>query len=263
MSSIKVCFIPPKGLESHMRHGSMVMSLAQLSYAHDDSSFDYVRTVQDLRTKKKFVIMDNGANEGQQLTNEDLEQRAAYLFADELVLPDVLRESEATYAASMKFLHNRTKQLPSYMGVVQGRIMSELQALIELYADEPLVTTLGLPRLLVAKAQSIRIDLANWIEQVFPNRFAIHLLGASSKWIREPYYAAKYASHIRSIDTSLPYNYGFEGICIDSTTEQIDRHENYFTRHHSMTTLTAVAHNEEVYKEWCNGILSRTVTSVR
>lgn len=251
VNDIKVCFIPPKGLEDYMGHGNMVMGLAQL-ISPELRDYVYVNTVQKLVARDKFVIMDNGANEGENLSQEDLEKKAFFLGANELVLPDVLTDSAATLSASISFLQNRSLKLSSYMGVVQGTNVDELKSLIEAFAEEPDITTLGLPRLLLKHISlSVRIDMANWINENFPKRFEIHLLGASSLWLREAYCVARYASHIRSIDTSLPYNYGLMGVRINTTEKKIDRPANYFTKVHRATALTTILYNEEVYKEWC------------
>lgn len=249
MIPIKVCFIPPTGLEDRMSTGDMVMGLAQRSYP------SYVQVIQQLAAKNKFVIADNGANEGQRLPDELLAARANLLGANELVLPDVLRDSSATLAAVTSFLQQDLKKFDHYMAVVQGTSMEQLQQLVECYAEMPQVTTLGLPRLLLKFVKrSIRIDLANWIQAEHKNRFNLHLLGASSEWVREPYYAARYAPHIRSIDSSLPYNYGLKGELIDRTTRRIDRPGDYFTQSHSATHLTTIFRNEETYLLWSKGM---------
>lgn len=251
---MKVAFIPPKGLESHMIKGDMVMGLAQLATAHDDVAFEYVRIIQELSANRRFVIVDNGANENVQMSYESLEQRATYLGASELVMPDVLGDANMTFLAVAHYLKCRKSAFPSYMGVVHGVNVEELRRLVNSYSNMYEVTTLGLPRLLLKTVNlSARIDLANWVQTEYAGRFDIHLLGASSLWVREPYYVMRYAPHIRSIDTSLPYNYGLKGINIADTVEPINRPANYFTEMHEATGRTTIFDNEEVYKSWCSG----------
>lgn len=251
MSYIKLCLIPPRGLEQHMLNGDMIMSLAQLVAEPGEYSSTLLKM-----NKSKFVIMDNGANEGEELSYLDLEYRANYLNIDELVLPDVLGNSTATLAASADFLRQRTVPLKHYMGVVQGEDLPQLHHLVDAYSKMRGITTLGLPRLLLKQiGVSCRIDLANWIDANYSGRFALHLLGASSLWAKEVYYALKYAPFIRSIDTSLPYNYGLKGERIDRSKRKIDRPIDYLTADHSKNQLTTVLFNEDIYRSWCRGIL--------
>lgn len=258
---MKAAFIPPRGLEKHMCHSSMVMALAHLT---DGLSF-YDATVRELAEIGTHVILDNGANEGVSIRDERLAHLAKEIGARELVLPDVLGDSEKTLDAVARYLRYQGTNEMQYMGVVQGTSAPELYKVIDMYATMPLIKTVGLPRLLLGTqlGNPVRIDLANWIRNHYEKRFEIHFLGASSLWLKEPYYAAKYASHVRSIDTSLPYNYGLKGVRIDTTADKIDRSDDYFTTTHKAHALTTVKFNEEVYKEWCRGILSGSVTSVR
>jgi hypothetical protein len=252
---MKEAFIPPKGLENHLREGRIVMALAQLS---DDDN--YVHHVRELHARGRFVIVDNGANEKVSFSNEDLTQRAIRLRADELVLPDVLYDAEKTFEVATQYLREReawittTSPEPQYMGAVQGDSIDELRKLVDRYSEEFEIKTIGLPRLLLEHVApvSIRIDMANWIESSYPNRFDIHLLGASTEWVKEPYYVSKYAPHIRSIDTSLPYNYGLQGIRINDTRLKVDRPKDYFTKEHKASGLTTISFNEEVYRSWCS-----------
>jgi hypothetical protein len=234
----------------------MVMALAQFS---DNETYTHV--VRELHSRDRFVIVDNGANEKETFSNEELAQRALRLRADELVLPDVLYDADKTFEVATQYLREceawvtPTAPEPQYMGVVHGDGVDELRKLVDRYSEEFQIKTIGLPRLLLehVDSRSIRIDMANWIGSSYPDRFNIHLLGASTEWVKEPYYVSKYASHIRSIDTSLPYNYGLEGLRINDTRlGKVDRPKDYFTREHKATGLTTISFNEEVYRSWCN-----------
>lgn len=234
----------------------MIMCLAQL-LSEEWIESSYIDTISRL-TKNKFTILDNGANEGKALTHEALAEASKLISANEVVLPDVLGNALETYDASIAYLKHYRMPEQQYMGVVQGDTKEELKSLIGMYAVAGDVTTLGIPRLLMNRIhKSVRLDIAIWIEAEFPKRFQVHFLGASGLWPKEPYYAARYELRVRSIDTSLPFNYGLQGVQLQdsagATTRQIDRQDNYFTRWHEITSLTTVIHNMNVYKEWCNG----------
>jgi hypothetical protein len=229
----------------------MVMSLAQLVI--DDPLSDYMTYIHRQQLSK-YIIMDNGANEGAAISNTVLAQRAKLVDAHEVVLPDSLGNYKETLRLASAFIRYYASSNINYMGVVHGSTIQQMQTAIDMYATQPLVKTLGLPRMYVSRIdRAVRIDLANWIKETYKERFEIHLLGASASWIQEPYYANKYAGHIRSIDTSLPYNYAFAGVQINDTKRIIDRTEDYFTRTHVQSALTCIAYNEEVYRSWCNG----------
>jgi hypothetical protein len=70
--------------------------------------------------------------------------------------------------------------------------------------------------------------MANWIEERYPHKFAIHLLGTNPAWLGEVRAAHKYAEHIRSVDTSMPFNYGLMGVALSSMAEKLTRDRNYF-----------------------------------
>lgn len=256
---MKLALIPPHGLEHHMKQGGLVMSLAQ--FADDD---EYTGVIRDMSSRGKFIIVDNGANEGASFSNQDLARRASKLRADELVLPDVLGDANETFKVASLYLDDvfngdvtYLAAAPNYAGVVQGNSWDEVQMIVDRYSEIVPVKTVALPRLLLKTfgMRAIRIDIANWIETNYPGRFEVHLLGASTEWTREPYYVSRYATNVRSIDTSLPYNYGLKGIRIEFngvTKEKVERPANYFTSTHAATALTTIYSNEEVYKSWCN-----------
>lgn len=239
----------------YAEQGNIVMCLAQLLNDPDDRS--YAETMNKLSCSR-FTLLDNGANEGQILSDEALAHTAELFAPDELVLPDVLGNADETYSASTTYLMQYARANTSYIGVVQGSNIDELKGLIDRYAKVPSITTLGLPRLLVDRMkQAIRFDMTSWVTYQYPRRFQIHFLGASSSWPKEPYYAGRYSIPVRSIDTSLPFNYGLAGIALEdfrgATGKKIDRPKDYFTKWHQATGLTTIEHNLTVYKEWCNG----------
>jgi hypothetical protein len=240
-------------MTNYASHGTMLMCLAQL--VDDKMDPAYTETMQRL-SNKMHTLLDNGANEGDALSNEALVEAAGFLNTSEMVLPDVLGDAAGTWETSIKFLKGHARPYMNYMGVVQGTTEAELRTMVDQYATEPIIKVLGLPRLLLSRfdLKSVRIDFANWIDMIYHGRFQIHFLGGSSIWPKEPYYANKYCPGIvRSIDTSLPFNYGLAGVVIEQAGKAIDRPKDYFTKWHVMTDKTSIMHNVNVYKEWCSG----------
>lgn len=239
-------------MTNYAAHGDIIMCLAHLLDNKDDPQYTEVMT---RLSAKKHAMLDNGANEGQPFTGEALIEASYHISAKEMVLPDVLGDADLTWAASLDFMKNHAKHSgTNFIGVAQGENDTQLHKLIDLYAQEDSIKVIGVPRLLLKQYVSARIDLANWIDSMYRGRFHVHLLGASALWLKEPLYVSKYAPHVRSIDTSLPFNYGIKGVCIDAADGVvINRPDEYFTKWYAMTERTTIMHNIMVYKEWCNG----------
>jgi hypothetical protein len=257
---LKLAVIPPKGLEERMAYGDMVMALApQCNY---DA---YYKQVRKLCKEGKYVILDNGANEGAAVTYEKINDLALDLGVREVVLSDVLGDGEQTIQETTKHLSHLSKTLfgthVSLMAVVQGnskhsQVFGELKTCVAAFSQMTRIRTLGIPRHLITPARkTVRIDLAHWVEDAYPNRFKIHFLGTSPVWTTEAYMAAKY-TNARSIDTSMPYNYAQQRIPLSSEAVNVPldawRLPHYFTQTHILTPM--MLHNERVLRDWCNGI---------
>jgi hypothetical protein len=138
------------------------------------------------------------------------------------------------------------------MAVAQGQTVRELEQCIEMYVDLDTVNTIGIPRLIMdSLGKTARLDLAAWIRTKYGERFKIHLLGTNPLWVKEVYYAAKYHPYIRSVDTSLPYNYAIAGEKVDDTNVVVKRPAGYFEKDwRPLLDLGLVTHNEQVMKSW-------------
>ena len=250
---MKVGFIPPRGLDERIWLNPFAMTLAQYIKRSDT----YAKLVASGRTSGSYyVVVDNGAAEGQMVERTELDEAALAVNANELVLPDKMGDMPGTLRLVADYMHNRQKAwAPKLMGVVQGRTVKELHACIEQYLRFKQIRVLGVPRLLVSKLGSAsRIDLANWVQNSYPGQFEIHFLGTSPTWVKEVSMTAKYAPHVRSVDSSMPYNYAIAGLRLDKTTEEISRVSSYFSRDWlGMVDMDLVEHNEQVMRTWANG----------
>jgi hypothetical protein len=138
------------------------------------------------------------------------------------------------------------------MAVAHGTRV-QVRQLIEAYADFQRIEVIGIPRALVTEQNKAeRIDLANWIERHFPERFRIHLLGASEFWPKEIYSAVRYAPHIRSVDTSMPFNYALLGESLNAPHPvAIKRFDRYFENARDFD-LKLVGENIQTMQGWIN-----------
>lgn len=227
---MQAALIPPRGLETYVLQSSFHLALA---IPDTVSNSRYTSTYRRAAARDDHIIVDNGAADGGLVDNRELLLAAAVLGANEIVAPDVLFDKAQTVVKVADFLSwYKTEQEQHYnvMAVAQGVNKLELQKCIDRYSTYSTITAVGLPRHLLTtlKLASARIDLANWVEEMFPGRFKIHLLGTNTSWIREVEFANKYAPHIRSVDSALPFNYALSDIDLKSTKAAITRHKDYF-----------------------------------
>ncbi len=180
------------------------------------------------RDKNDYIILDNGAAEGNEFGSKHLFTIAEHMGAHEIVVPDALRDTEETLARALAFSRYANPDY-RYMGVLQGQTLSEVLKCLTAYLEMgPLnyITTIGIPRLLTYWDKRVRVTLAEWImKQSFHATLEFHALGASA-WMEEVKVLSDY-SCIRGIDTSLPVYMGLENLSI-RTDEYIPRPPNFF-----------------------------------
>lgn len=223
---MKVGLIPARGLENYalLSRFHLVLAIPELMARRAYSGM-YKRAVR----LGDYVVLDNGAAEDRHVDEFTLCQTAEDLGCQELVLPDVMYRAKQTVNAVTRFLSSHPNGMVK-MAVAQGVLMHDLQWCVSKYSDMPGVDVVGLPRHLVTTTgkAATRIELANWIERSYPGRFQVHLLGTNPAWLKEVAAAAKYAAHIRSVDTSLPFNYALAGKVLRNAGAQVARPEGYF-----------------------------------
>lgn len=250
---MRLALIPPRGMEELALRSNFHLALAHITHS------DYLRTYGVAAKRGDFIVMDNGVAEGQLISTKNLMVAAQRLGAHELVIPDVLGDARATRTAIEEFLtqaYHMPKAYHSaeYFAVAQGSNLGEVRDLVSWLAPQMSIRTVGIPRLLMKMTMlSARIDLANWIEDTFPGRFKIHLLGANSLWPREIVSVCKYAPHVRSIDTSMPFAYAMAGERLDvKYTAKISRPPQYFEIPHDKDCTDLIHRNIHTMLGWVN-----------
>lgn len=227
--------IPPKGLESFALRSTFHLVVALNEVVFNPS---FVSVYKRAAARKDYIVLDNGAAEGSLTTNDELLAAARRLQANEVVVPDCMRDLEYSKRMAKIFLDRyHQDDVPQYklMGVAQGTTMDELKKSVEFFASKAPVKVIGIPRHMLSTLtdhKACRIDLANWIHENFAGRFQLHLLGTNPVWMGELQAAVRYAPHIRSVDTSMPFSYAIagKGITNDPQLAQITRPDEYFTR---------------------------------
>jgi hypothetical protein len=248
---VKVGLIPPRGYESYA-----LLSNYHLVLAPELTRVEYRSVYSVPKTELGFVTVDNGAYEGSLVTNEMLVKHASGIKANELVLPDSMGDSVASVKLMSEFLSwpGRRWFAGDFMGVAHGSSKKEILECVGWMAEQPSISTVGLPKILFNTYQSsfsARIELANAVKEKYGNRFKIHFLGADPRWQRELYHVAKNSPHVRSIDTSLPFCYTMAGTKVSSEAS-IGRPRRYFNDTLQMD-LNLLHYNIRTYLDWSQG----------
>jgi hypothetical protein len=250
---VKLALIPPRGFEAYALKGDAHLILAQIRYR------EYEELYGQACSEGGLTILDNGANEGQIVSDLLLMQQAGQYGVREIVVPDVIGSRDKTVQRARRFWQNVVNSsypysTYDYMAVAQGTSLSELFDCVATYSKLRFVTTIGIPRHLLQTAgtQMARITLAKHIRENYGNRFQIHFLGTNPSWLAEVHYAAREVPFVRSVDTSAPFNYAIAGVPIKHSNRPIKRPEMYFDVAPTINTVT-LNHNIRTMRRWLSG----------
>jgi len=149
-----------------------------------------------------FTILDNGAAEGELVPWNKLLQVANNLRADEVVLPDVLRDGEETLKLSTRSYVLNTIPEPKRMIVPQGRNWEEWNYCLRELLQRCQPATIGIPKW-QQELPGGRLNALFQISQYEEaRRCNIHMLGMALA-PREEFREINVHS-VRSLDTALP-----------------------------------------------------------
>ncbi len=204
------------------------------------------------RRSDDFIILDNGAAEGLEYGAKHLLTLAEQVGADEVVIPDTMKDGNDTLAKAQYFARY-AKPEHQYMFVLQGSTAEEVRFCLAALDHGNMfsyVTTIGIPRHFHDISETFRYELLLYmIKEHFQDKFYIHFLG-SSPWMREVGVLSDAAldhENIRGIDTSMPIYMGLEGHSIASQ-DWMSRPENFFTR--SDDNGIMIENNILTYLDW-------------
>jgi len=254
---MKAALIPPKGYETTAGQSDYHLVLAQ-----ELKRESYLSTYKMLGAD--FIILDNGAAEGEQVSNLDLLDAALALKANEIVMPDVICNSEGTLTAIDEFIYDLNESDDDFshlqlMAVVQGETIEECYDFIRKVEKSGVAGTLGIPRHLINTLAdpSARCRLATFIEGTFGiGRFDVHFLGTNSSWIGEVHVLGRDFPWARGVDSSAPFNYTIAGEDLgvpEPERAHIDRPNAYFTSTRTLDT-ELLQKNINTYTMWANGL---------
>jgi hypothetical protein len=213
---------------------------------------EYQEAYINARRQGNYLIMDNGAAEGNLLSHGQLRSMALGLMVNEIVVPDVLGYMDDTLQLAKDFFRFGVDTRFNYMGVVQGKSFDECCACVEAYAsDHENINVLGIPRHLMTTCNKddIRSELALYIRRTHPSRFQVHLLGTNPEYIRELHdlQGQFHIAGVRGVDTSAPFNYAYHARSI-LDGEVASRPDKYFDVF--INKSQALAYNIELLSTW-------------
>jgi hypothetical protein len=250
----ELALIPPFSLADDFVDEVYYMYLAPLL-----GNAIYDRYVWRTTTRLSHNILDNGAFEGEPVPDDRLMLLATSSgLLDEVVVPDVLGDVVGTLEKVRQFesvVKSAGAHAPKhYMGVVQGETYTECVECIEQLTEYSYITTLGIPKHLLATVgpKEIRLMLAAYIEERYKRRLSTHFLGSSPIWPSELREAARF--NVRSMDTSMPFVFAYynQRIQDDISFSCMERPPKYFLQPKSAFN-NVLWDNISIMRRWASG----------
>ena len=178
MKNFKIAQIVPVAHLGQIKDNHYHMCLAHLV-----GDVRYAKFYERMAKEGKFVLMDNGAAEGSQLSVKELLKMYALINPTEIVLPDTLNDCVDTLRKTLAFVHEY-KDLPyRFMGVPQGQDFDEWCACVEVMLREPRINSIGVSKFLniATGVDDIRFHACAYIAKVADalgrRDIEVHLLG--------------------------------------------------------------------------------------
>lgn len=249
---MEAALIPARGLEIYALRSTFHLALAVPDALKNPF---YVGAYRRAATRGDYIVLDNGAAEGQSAPDKMLVETAKLLRANELVAPDVIKDGTSTVARTKNFCSQFAEDIIGLrvMAVAQGNKLATFRTCIDNLARLSRVRVIGIPRDAIDTlgSKAARIDLANWINEAYPLRFDIHLLGTHSAWLGEIKAATTYAPHIRSVDSSVAFNYAIFNTRLSNTNKTYTRHPRFLTTDWSRdVSANLLRDNIQTFMEW-------------
>ncbi len=203
LAVIQVCpIVPTTWLTDAIADARMHLALAPVVQKNLQYQTFYQRMVDD----GNYVILDNGAFEGNVVTMEELQLTAALIRAHEVVVPDVQRDASRTLDLYREYIRSPMVFQYMHMVVLQGKNVTEMltmyRELLEIWKHNHRVgkrAILGIPKWLGARRHEV---VRAVLMLPSPPKPTIHLLGYAHP--NDLYFPKHLARSIRSMDTSMP-----------------------------------------------------------
>lgn len=240
---------PPQGEKLVEKQG---YNLALAQYILRDE--DYLRMMIKHRHNDHFIMLDNGAAEGEIVTPEELITAANMIDADEVLLIDELKDPIHTvrWHLDSKILNAVP---PRYRAVIpQGSTWEEWKWCLNEILVAIEFNTLCLPKHLERLSGGRKKAMRYLATLGLDRKYDIHLLGCQKNPIKEINDAASETKWIRGIDTAAPVAYAQKRLPIDGRQRSsLEWHERIYLKYakSNIQILKEVAH--ESTKMWYGG----------
>lgn len=174
--------------------------------------------------KYEYMIIDNGAFEGQLLSDDELLKAAEQIKADEIVLPDVPGDAKATLSASYKAFKKFNKFRTMF--VPHGQSLEEWIECVDAWVAKISEATTGYHAIGISPLRYLDGGYKHtkeMIEHVITLNMPIHLLGlADMTYFTSELLPNLNEWNIRGIDTSYAFALGAKDMVLSPTSPKVN-----------------------------------------
>lgn len=237
------------------------MCLAHLVGGKSGPSKIYTEHFQDMVAQGKFVLMDNGAAEKEQLDLEELLERYAIINPTEIILPDTVLDTESTLKRSSEFLKMLIERDLPYkrMAVPQGETLQEWRDCLKEMLTWP-IDSIGISKFLTIKlGKEARMDAVKIAVDLMAKRGIhkeIHLLGCNDHPTEIGRIVQKYPDAIRSTDSAIAFIYSKYDLAMNFANMKRPAHHMSFFEDKTENVLL-LARNKDRWVNFSNGRVSK------
>lgn len=207
-----------------------------------------------------YVILDNGAAEGELVDIREIENLAMYLGASELVLPDFLGNYRGTLGEArdaLNYVKERRVFKGKIMAVPQGETLREWIECASGMLTWP-IDTVGIPKYLTTTfGVYARLEAFSWLLlSLVTLDKRVHFLGCGGDPREINVTGRLCGSIIRGVDSSLAYLYARDGYDLDvALMNNIPRSQRPVDFSDTTTDETQIKVNIAQWEAICNGKL--------
>lgn len=246
---MKIATIVPTAFLEETKDDDYHMALAHLVGADPV----YTKFFRRVSNEGKYVILDNGAFEGKPHAMKELLDKAAMINADEIILPDVIKNSSETVMTGFNALRaygNLSKDKYNIMGAPQGNNISEWVDCATTMLKYWQINCIGIPKNLTFSVGDNARELAiKHVRKLLDGtKIRVHLLGCFND-PREVYRVLKYYPELRGVDSSIPYVYARD---VEELGEAI-RPNNPIDFNETETSPFRLRNAIKKWKDMCHG----------
>lgn len=220
---------PISVLEKHFdeyTNRTRVMVLAHLC----EQGNQYTEFYQKTRHNRSFILLDNGAAENSQLTDEQLFEKIELIQPTCVVAPDTLYDGRSTVEKTFAFVKKLRKNgfKCHVMAVPHGSTEQEYLSTFKIFNESDEINWIGVSKFVSVKPFIDRCTCMYNVLQHNTIRKPIHILGCNNP-IEMVY--LKQCDNVYSIDSCIAWLYGYNNLELpydNSLKQRLDTPEDFF-----------------------------------